>query len=179
MIEQIDFSVLNFIQEHLRCTFLDFLFPVITHLGDMGIIWILIALVLLLFKRHRKTGITMIIGLVLGFIIGNLFLKNVVGRLRPFEMEEGIKLLIKAPKDPSFPSGHTLSSVTSATILFLTYKKRAIIFLILAFLIAFSRLYLYVHFPSDVIFGAILGVIIANLSIFFIKNSKSLIEYLK
>ncbi len=174
MITQIDFSVLNFIQEHMRCPFLDFLFPVITHLGDMGIIWILIALVLLLFKRHRKTGVTMIIGLLLGLIIGNLFLKNLIGRLRPFEVEEGIKLLIKAPKDPSFPSGHTLSSVTSATILFLNYKKRAIIFLVLAILIAFSRLYLYVHFPSDVIFGAILGVFIANLSAWIYKKFQKL-----
>ena len=174
MLEKIDFSVLNFIQEHFRCAFLDVFFKIITHLGDMGIIWILTALVLLFFKKHRKTGITIIIGLFLGLIIGNLFLKNIVGRLRPFEVEEGIKLLINAPKDPSFPSGHTLASVTSATILFLNYKKRAFVFLILAFLIAFSRLYLYVHFPSDVIFGAILGVFIANLSIWIYKKFQKL-----
>ena len=112
----------------------------------------------------------MIIGLLLGLIIGNMFLKNVVGRLRPFEVEEGIKLLIDAPKDPSFPSGHTLASVTSATILFLNYRKRAAIFIVLAILIALSRLYLYVHFPSDVIAGAILGVIIGNLSVLIYKK---------
>lgn len=172
MLEQIDFSILNFIQEHIRCTFLDYLFPAITHLGDAGIIWIIIALVLLFFKNHRKTGITMIIGLVLGLLIGNLFLKNVVGRLRPFEIQEGVKLLIKAPKDPSFPSGHTLASVTSATILFLNYRKRAIIFIVLAIFIALSRLYLYVHFPSDVIAGAILGVFIGNLSVRLNKKTK-------
>lgn len=172
MLEQIDFSILNFIQEHIRCAFLDYLFPAITHLGDAGIIWIIIALVLLFFKNHRKTGITMIIGLVLGLLIGNLFLKNVVGRLRPFEIQEGVKLLIKAPKDPSFPSGHTLASVTSATILFLNYKKRAIIFIVLAIFIALSRLYLYVHFPSDVIAGAILGVFIGNLSVRLNKKTK-------
>lgn len=172
MLEQIDFSILNFIQEHIRCTFLDYLFPAITHLGDAGIIWIIIALVLLFFKNHRKTGITMIIGLVLGLLIGNLFLKNVVGRLRPFEIQEGVKLLIKAPKDPSFPSGHTLASVTSATILFLNYRKRAIIFIVLAIFIALSRLYLYVHFPSDVIAGAILGIFIGNLSVRLNKKTK-------
>ena len=174
MIQQIDFAILNFIQGHFRCEFLDFLFPLITHLGDVGIIWIAIALVLLFFRKHRKTGLTMIIGLILGLIIGNLLLKNIVGRLRPFEIKEGIELLIKRPKDPSFPSGHTLASVTSATILFLNYKKRAVVFLVLAFLITISRLYLYVHFPSDVIFGAILGVFIAWFSVYILKKFQKL-----
>ncbi len=170
MIQQIDFSILNFIQKYIKCDFLDFLFPIITHLGDMGFVWILTSVILLFFRNHRKTGITMIIGLILGLIIGNIILKNLFGRLRPFEVAEGVNLLIKAPTDASFPSGHTLASFISATILFKNYKKAGICFWFLAILIAFSRLYLYVHFPTDVLFGGVLGVIIANLSLFFYKK---------
>lgn len=170
MVQQIDFSILNLIQEYIKCDFLDFLFPIITRLGNAGIIWILASVILLFFRKHRKVGITMIVGLILGFIIGNLFLKNIVGRLRPFEVVDGINLLINAPTDSSFPSGHTLASVTSACIIFQNYKKIGIFFIVLASLIAFSRLYLYVHFPSDVLFGAILGVIIAKLSALIYKK---------
>ncbi|MBR1970431.1 MAG: phosphatase PAP2 family protein [Clostridia bacterium] len=165
-----DFSILNFIQDYIKCDFLDFLFPIITHLGDAGFVWILIAVSLMFFKNYRKTGVAMAIGLVLGLIIGNIILKNLFGRLRPFEVAEGINLLIKAPKDPSFPSGHTLASFISATIVFINHKKAGMWLFVLAFLIAFSRLYLYVHFPTDVLFGGILGVVIANLSLFLYKK---------
>ena len=172
MLQKFDFFILNSIYEFFKCDFLDKIMPLITALGNGGAIWIVIALIFLCFKKLRKTGFAIAIALILGVIIGNLFLKNIFCRIRPFDLAEGINLLINAPKDFSFPSGHTLSSVSSATVIFLCNKKMGIYFLVLAILIAFSRLYLYVHFPSDVLAGAVLGVIIANFSVFLSKKIK-------
>lgn len=170
--QNIDFFILDYIYKNFKCSFLDFVFPKITALGDGGIIWIILGIVFLCLKKYRKTGIGIMFALVLGVIIGNLFLKNIVTRIRPFDLVEGINLLINAPKDFSFPSGHTLSSISSATVIFMNNKKIGIYFLILAVLIAFSRLYLYVHFPSDVIGGAVLGVIIGIFSVYLSNKIK-------
>ena len=139
--------------------------PVITSLGDAGIIWIAVAVFLLCTKKHRRTGIMLAIGLIAGLILGSGLLKPLIARPRPFSYVEGISLLISPPKDFSFPSGHTIASFVSAVTLMLEHKKYAKAFLCLAILISFSRLYLYVHFPSDVFCGAIFGTLIA----FFVK----------
>ena len=167
-----DFCILDFIYDFFKCPFLDAVIPKITALGNSGAIWIITAIVFLCFKKLRKTGIGIAIALILGVIIGNFFLKNIVARIRPFDLVEGINLLINAPKDFSFPSGHTLSSISSATVIFMNNKKIGIYFLILAVLIAFSRLYLYVHFPSDVIGGAVLGIIIGIFSVYLTNKIK-------
>lgn len=99
-------------------------------------------------------------GLACCAVIGNLILKNLVARSRPFFFNTAVDLLISVPTDYSFPSGHTMSSFTAAVILYHADKRLGIPALILAFLIAFSRLYLYVHFPSDVIAGALIGIAI-------------------
>ena len=161
----IDFKILNFIHEFFSCRFLDFFMPAVTALGDAGIIWIAVAVFFLCTKKHRRTGAMLAIGLTLGLILGSVVLKPLIARPRPFSYVEGISLLISPPKDFSFPSGHTLASFVSAVTLMLEHKKGAKVFLCLAILISFSRLYLYVHFPSDVICGAIFGTIIA----FFVK----------
>lgn len=133
----------------------------ITRLGNAGAIWIALGLVLLIFKKTRPVGIQVLIVLLIGALIGNVFLKNVIQRARPCWNNEGITLLIANPKDFSFPSGHTLASFSSATILFLNHRKWGALALVLASLMGFTRLYLYVHFPSDVIFSVFLGVCIA------------------
>lgn len=159
-ITNIDFSILDFIQNHLRNGVLDWLMPKISMLGNAGVIWIVISIVLLSIKKYRKCGITLVIGLLLGLLIGNIILKPLVARPRPCWINSDIALLIASPKDFSFPSGHTLSSFIAAIILLKEDKKFGYVAMILAIFIAFSRMYLYVHFPSDILAGVVLAILI-------------------
>lgn len=158
----LDASILLWIQEHLRTPGLTMVMKQITKLGNAGIFWILLTIGLLLFAKTRNTGIMAGISLAISFVINNLFLKNVVARTRPYEVVEGLSRLIEKPVDYSFPSGHAASSFAVAVILYLELpKKYGIPLLILAGLISFSRLYLGVHYPSDVLVGALSGTVIA------------------
>lgn len=161
-IEQItnaDLRVLDWIKDNLYCGFLDAVMPVITFLGNAGWFWIAAAVLMLFFKRTRKTGIMMGAALVFGLIVCNLILKPSIARIRPYEVAEGINLLIRKETDFSFPSGHTAASFEAATVLMLRDKRFGIPALILAALIAFSRLYLYMHYPTDVLAGIAVGVL--------------------
>lgn len=158
-----DWTILQWIQETLRCGALDFLMPKITLLGNGGMIWIAAALIMICTKKYRKNGILLLVGLVVGVLIGNVCLKNLVGRARPCWIDPGVPLLIANPTDYSFPSGHTLSSVIAATMLYDTDRRFGIPAIVLAALIAFSRLYLYVHFPTDVLASVLLGVLIGKI----------------
>ena len=160
-ITKIDFTILDFIQDNLKCGFLDWFMPRISALGNSGIIWILITIVFLFTKRYRKQGVVLAVGLLVGFLIGNLTLKPLIARMRPSWINEDIVLLIGNPKDYSFPSGHTLSSFIAAILITLNNKKLGIFAIPLASLIAFSRMYLYVHYPSDILGALILAVIIS------------------
>lgn len=162
-ITKIDWTVLYWIRNTFHCPALDFLMPKITWLGNSGFIWLLTAFVLLCTMRYRTYGITLLVGLMAGLLIGNLLLKNLIGRSRPNWIEDTITLLITNPTDYSFPSGHTLSSAISATILTMSNRKFGYIAIPLACLIAFSRLYLFVHFPSDVVGAALMGSLIGAL----------------
>ena len=158
-----DFPILDWIRAHMQCSFLDAVMPGITHLGDGGILWIAISVLLLCLPKYRKTGFSMGLALLLGLLICNLWLKPWIGRLRPFEyarqcMDRVIPLLIEAPTDFSFPSGHTIASFEAATVLMLRHRKAGIAAMVLACLIGFSRLYLYVHFPTDVLVSVVLGI---------------------
>ncbi len=160
LITKIDFQILDFIQENLKCEFLDKVLPLITKLGDHGIVPILIAVILLIFTRTRKIGLSMGIAFIFGGVIGNLLLKNLVGRIRPYDIT-GAEILIERLSDYSFPSGHTLIAFETAVVLLVLLKGRAkpiaLGATVIAAIIAFSRLYLYVHYPSDVLAGIILG----------------------
>lgn len=159
-ITNFDFSILNWIHEHITCSFLDFIMPKITLLGNGGAIWIASAVIMLFFRKSRKTGIMLGSGLCSGVLIGNILLKNLVARGRPCWINKSIQLLISIPQDYSFPSGHTMSSFIAATIIMHFNKKLGAAAFVLAAMIAFSRLYLYVHFPTDVMAGALIGVAI-------------------
>jgi undecaprenyl-diphosphatase len=158
-----EWRFLDFLQESIRAPWLDVVMKVITTLGNGGILWIVTAVVLLFFRRLRPTGILMLLSLLSGAVVGNLFLKNVVARARPCWIKPEVNILIDVPTGYSFPSGHTLSSFAGGTALALGEKRAAPGALVLAALIAFSRLYLYVHFPSDVFVGMLLGVGLACL----------------
>ena len=158
-----DLPILDWIQANMTNPVLDFLMPIITLLGDAGIFWIVCASILALTKKYRRIGFGMAFALMMGLVVCNMILKPGVGRIRPydFQMQEfgkEIILLIEKQHDFSFPSGHTIASFEACTVLLLGNKKLGIPATILAILIAFSRLYLYVHYPTDVITSIILGV---------------------
>ena len=144
--------------------------PIITSLGNGGIIWILTALILIATKKYRVTGIAVLAALLLNLLIGNIILKPLIARVRPCDINTAVQLLIPRPTDYSFPSGHTLSSFAAATVIFLRDKRFGIAALILASLIAFSRLYLYVHYLSDVLGGIVIGAAIGIFVHIMISN---------
>ena len=173
--ESFDLPVLDWIAEHLQCAFLDFIMPLITVLGDAGIFWIAAAALLMLFPKYRKAGLSMGIALMIGLLVCNVTLKPLVQRIRPYDYQlehfgVQIKLLIDAQHDFSFPSGHTIASFEAATALLVHNRKLGIPAMILAVLIAFSRMYLYVHYPTDVLASVILGVGIAFLGCFLAQK---------
>ena len=153
---RLDWTILHEIRAFLTCPLLDMLMPKITMLGNSGAVWILAAGGLLCTKKYRKYGIIMLAGLAMGGLVGNVFLKHLIARPRPCWLDQSVPLLIAVPNDYSFPSGHTLASVIGATILTAADRRFGLIAIPLAILIAFSRLYLYVHFPSDILGAVIL-----------------------
>lgn len=165
-ITNIDWSILYGIQEHIRCAFLDVIMPLITMLGNAGIVWIAAAVAMMITKKFRRTGVLMGVGMILGILIGNLLIKNLAARERPCWLDESVLMLIKVPSDFSFPSGHTLASAISTTVLIFSDKRFAFAAIPLTLLIAFSRLYLFVHFPSDVFIGALLGIVLGIIAWF-------------
>mgnify|MGYP002598490673 CR=1 FL=1 len=126
----------------------------ITHLGDAGIFWIVLAVILLLIPKTRKSGLIVAAALCIDVIVCNGILKNLFARTRPFDVNEAVQLLITAPKDFSFPSGHTAASFAAVAALYFAGK----VSLVLAVLIAFSRMYLYVHYPTDILGGVLVGL---------------------
>lgn len=151
-----ELAILDWIQAHLRVGLLDTLMPAVSRLCDHGEIWILLALVLLALKKHRRTGAALAAALVLDLVCCNLLLKPLVGRIRPFAVS-GAALLVPPPLDASFPSGHTAASFAAVFALRASGSRLWRPALALAVVIALSRLYLYVHWPSDVLAGAVLG----------------------
>ena len=169
--ERFDLPVLDWIQTHLQSELLDKAMPIVTMLGDAGIFWIACAVLLMLIPRTRRMGLGMGFALAMGLLVCNVTLKPLVGRIRPYDYQinelgrtwesllAGGKLLIETPHDFSFPSGHTIASFEACTVLMLGNKKLGIPATLLAIAIAFSRLYLYVHYPTDVIASVILGTL--------------------
>ena len=159
-ITSIDFTILNAIQDFMRCDFWDAVMGAFSYMGEAGIIWILTAVILLFFRKHRATGLMMLAALALGFICGDLALKHLIARPRPFTVHE-ITLSIAEPHGYSFPSGHATAGFAASITLLLRDRRFGIPAVILAVIICFSRLYNYVHFPSDVLGGMLLGTISA------------------
>lgn len=169
-----DLPILDWIQETMQCAFLDKTMPIVTLFGDGGVFWIGIAVLLLFFAKYRKTGFSMGMALVLGLVVCNITLKPLVARIRPYdfqlqEFRREISLLISAQHDFSFPSGHTIASFEACTVLLLHDKRMGIPATVLAILIAFSRLYLYVHYPTDVLVSLVLGIAFGLLGSFLVN----------
>lgn len=171
-IQNMDNNILQFIQINMRSSIMDKIMSLITGLGNGLTIWMLIGVILVISKKYRRYGIMVIISLVLCFIVGNLSLKPLVARVRPFDVKPLLDgLLIIPPSDFSFPSGHTMCSFAPSIVIFYMNKKIGFFALILSSLIGFSRLYLYVHYPSDVLCGMIIGIFIGNISIIIFNKA--------
>ena len=157
-----DLPILEWIQANLQSTFLDTAMPIITAFGNGGIFWIACSVLLMFIPKTRRMGFGMAFALSMGLLVCNIILKPGVARIRPYDLQETlgvtIDLLIKRSHDFSFPSGHTIASFEACTVLMLGNKKLGIPATLLAILIAFSRLYLYVHYPTDVITSVVLGI---------------------
>lgn len=173
-----DLPILDWIQANLQSGLMDTIMPIITLFGDAGIFWMIWATLLLFLPKHRRTGLGMWFAMAMGLVICNMIMKPSIGRMRPYDYQIDIlgktwndlllggKLLVETPNDYSFPSGHTIASFEASTVLLLNSKLMGIPAVILAILIAFSRMYLYVHYPTDVIFSLFAGIlfgIIGNL----------------
>ena len=165
-----ELAILDFIAEHFRCGFLDFIMPKITLLGDAGIFWIALAIALLIPKKTRTTGMMMAVALILGLIVCNITIKPLVARVRPYDVAGISPYLAEVQRDFSFPSGHTTASFEGATVIFIQHRKWGVAALILAALIAFSRMYLYVHYPTDILVGLILGVAFGIAGVYIVRG---------
>ena len=157
---QWEFDVLYALQE-LHSPVMDKIMIFITQLGDEGLFWIGIGIVCLVIKKHRRMGLQVLMSMLFTFIIGNLILKNLFARQRPCAIDPSIELIIPYPSEFSFPSGHTMNGVTAAMALFLNNKKIGIPALMIAAAIAFSRMYHFVHFPTDILGGFCVGFTVA------------------
>lgn len=163
-LQQWDEAILLAIQQwHNPVT--DFLMPIITTLGNGGMVWIALVVTLLLFKRTRKFGLLIGVSLLTSTLLGNFVLKPLVARPRPFLKMPEVPMVIPQPGGYSFPSGHTISSFAAAMVLWFYSWKLALPATAMATVIGFSRMYLFCHYTTDVLGGAILGSAIALLTV--------------
>ena len=168
--KKVDNTILRWINVKFRNKTFDKIMPIITSAGNLGIIWIVISVLLITKKDYRVLGQTILIALVITTIIGEGIIKNIVKRKRPFYGDDDKELLISRPITYSFPSGHTASSFAVATVFIKTDNAASLEIMLLACLIAFSRIYLGVHYPSDVIGGGIIGALCGLITVILFMN---------
>lgn len=175
-IQKVDSNISNFIQDNMHSWILDKLMIFFSSIGDGGVIWILVVLGFIITKKYRREGVMLLAVLLVTWIVGEGILKHLIQRPRPFESNAVINLLIDKPDSYSFPSGHTAIAFACATVLAFNFKKYTIYFYIIAALIAFSRVYLYVHYTSDILGGMLLGLICSKI-IICIFTSRNIMKF--
>lgn len=156
----------------IRNDFLTEVMVFFSRLADKGFIWIFLGFVLLFFKKTRRLGFCVLIALGINLLLVNGIIKPLVHRIRPFDINTTAITIIPPPGDFSFPSGHASASFSAASALFVNSKKLGTPFLFVASAIAFSRLYLYLHFPTDVLGGILVGILCAYVSNIICKKIK-------
>lgn len=174
-----DLPILDWIAENLRCPALDFILKNLTQLGSTVAV-IGLALLLLCFKKTRKMGLSVGIVLIFCGLFSNLLLKPMIGRIRPYDLQESmgktVEVLIKRLTDGSFPSGHSVAVFGSAMAITLNDKRWGVLAFTLAVMVGFSRIYLYVHYVTDVLFGAALGILFGWLACLLANKIVAAIE---
>lgn len=171
LITPADTAILDFVQEYIKCGFLDVVMAFFSFIGESGAIWIAAAIAMLFSCRTRSMGIMVMCAMALGFVTGEIAIKNIICRPRPFITNPDIVLNIAPPSGYSCPSGHSCSSLAAATVMLFKDKRFGIPALCVALLIVFSRLYNYVHYPSDVLLGMMLGVVSALIIVFIFRKT--------
>ncbi len=166
----LDNYILDTISKYLKNKCLDIIMPIITSMGNLGAIWIMISITLSIDKAYRIIASIVILTLIVSTVVGEGIIKHIVRRVRPCNRDFSGNSLITKPISYSFPSGHTLSSFAVAKVLSMYFGQYEMIFITIAFLIALSRLYLYVHYPTDVIAGIILGLVCSKIVIIIIQE---------
>ncbi len=176
-IQTVDFRILDWIQANLRSDAMDTIMQIFSFLAEYGWLWILTAVVCLVLPEKRRLGAAIGLALIIESVVINIFLKNMVCRTRPYDINTSIALIIEPQNDYSFPSGHSAASFAASVAIYRFSKPVGIISLVIAAIISFSRLYLYVHFPSDVLAGIIIGVL-AGIAAVRIVRTKAMEEKL-
>lgn len=174
----IDNGIINIMQNNVQNSLFDKIMPIITSIGGFGI-WILIALLLIFTKKYRKQGIVLIVTLGVCIVVGSFCIKPLVKRIRPCDVYDYLNLITAKPTGYSFPSGHSIRSFGAAMVLFMTNKKFGIPAFILAFLTAFSRVYLYAHYFTDTLAGGILGILCAIVVYKILMENKAINKLLQ
>lgn len=155
---ELEFAILDSLQT-IHNNVLDKIMMIFTFLGELGWFWILCGIAMLFFKKYRTNGWIVLFTLLTGVLIANVLLKNMVARVRPYDVNTAINVIISKPTDWSFPSGHTTASFGAAAAIMYANKKWGIAAYITAIIIAFSRMYLYVHYPTDILGGIAVGTL--------------------
>lgn len=155
----IEIGILEIIRNNISNKILDTIMIIITSLGNYSILWIALTIILIVVPKTRRLGLNVLISLVIKLTLCNLILKPIIARPRPFNLNTSVKLLINKTKDYSFPSGHTASAFAVASTFLFNKNKYWKTLIIIAILISISRLYLYVHYPTDVLGGIIIGML--------------------
>lgn len=171
LLDKIDMNILILIQNYIHNYILDKIMTFVTYIGNSGIVWIVLSIILLINKKYRKIGLMCICALILTSIFGEGVLKHLVQRQRPFSVMPAVNLLINKPITYSFPSSHTSSSFAIVGIVWSQMKKLRMPVIILAIVVAFSRLYLFVHYPSDIFGGVILGLLCSKIVIIIFRHN--------
>ena len=161
-INEFEAEILLFIQNNIRCDFLTPIMEFVSLICEYGILWIVTGLIMLCMKRTRKCGIIVLTALLLSLIVNNAILKNLIMRVRPYDIMNELTYLGIKPNDYSFPSGHTAASFCAAFSIAQNRPPRyGIPALLMAALVAVSRLYLGGHYPTDVAAGIVSGLLLA------------------
>ena len=168
-----EFSILFWIQ-NLHNDFLDSVMVTVFNdiVGSKGEIWVILGIILLLIPKTRKTGLCVLSAYIVAYYIGDGILKDLIARPRPCMIDETVELLVTRPSSFSCPSVHSMLAFASSSSIFWFHKKTGIAALIFAALIGFSRMYFFVHFPSDVLLGSVLGFLIGTVICFLVKTNK-------
>jgi len=132
--------------------------------GTYGQLWLIIAALLLIFKKTRKAGISVLIAYLAVYLLGQIVLKQLISRPRPCQIDQTFAMLVARPSSSSFPSTHSAWAFGAATAIFMQHRKLGAAAYAVAALIAFSRMYMFLHFPTDVLFGTALGIALGVLA---------------
>ncbi len=162
-IKNLDIQWFYFVNQSLHNALFNVVMPFISNVGDNGLLWLLFALLLYLFgPKTRRTSFLMLVALFISFVIGEEILKHIFQRPRPFLGLEGVNLLVASPGSFSFPSGHAANAFASSLVVARKIPRLAWPALLMAVVMAFSRVYVGVHYPLDILGGALLGVLCAR-----------------